>query len=315
MSTSEQALSDARFLSHDVTQYYRGGDALRVQNRDFARAFANKLSQGERGGMLTAKGDLSAAGAQRLKAALVARAYSDPGVVSRAFDHVDSNIKSIASALMDSSGDWIHFREAVTRGEIPSSHDVTEDLMRAVKTIMRARDEGEPVAKLLAQGDMFHSDVSQLTARMFFKRTEDGDLKRFLSKGAMADNLSGFAREMTESAAKGMDMFGAAPVTAKEALSAVVSKSDAREAALARFATPAEDLLKAADNPAVQEALNADLERNIAQGKNRVPVMDKAGNVTLGFADAELHQIDGDLALAKELNACNVPLSAQAAAE
>jgi hypothetical protein len=315
MSTSEQALSDARFLSHDVTQYYRGGDALRVQNRDFARAFANKLSQGERGGMLTAKGDLSAAGAQRLKAAMVARAYSDPGVVSRAFDHVDSNIKSIASALMDSSGDWIHFREAVTRGEIPSSHDVTEDLMRAVKTIMRARDEGEPVAKLLAQGDMFHSDVSQLTARMFFKRTEDGDLKRFLSKGAMADNLSGFAREMTESAAKGMDMFGAAPVTAKEALSAVVSKSDAREAALARFATPAEDLLKAADNPAVQEALNADLERNIAQGKNRVPVMDKAGNVTLGFADAELHQIDGDLALAKELNACNVPLSAQAAAE
>jgi hypothetical protein len=315
MSAAEQALSDARHLAADVTHLWRGGEVNAQANASFVRAFIDKLPPGERGGIQTQGGYLSASGVNRIRAALVARAFDDPGVVARAFDHADSNIKSIASALVDASPDWIKFREAVTRGEIPSSHDVTEDLMRAVKTIMRARDEGEPVAKLLAQGDMFHSDVSQLTARMFFKRTEDGDLKRFLSKGAMADNLSGFAREMTESAAKGMDMFGAAPVTAKEALSAVVSKSDAREAALARFATPAEDLLKAADNPAVQEALNADLERNIAQGKNRVPVMDKAGSVTLGFADAELHQIDGDLALAKELNACNVPMSAQAAAE
>jgi hypothetical protein len=315
MSTAEQALSDARFLGHDVTQYYRGGDVLRVHNRDFARAFANKLPPGERGGMLTANGDLSAAGVQRIKAAMVARAYGDPGVVSRAFDHADSNIKSIASALVDSSGDWIKFREAVTRGEIPSSHDVTDDVMRAVKTIMRARDEGEPVGKLLAQGDFFHSDTSQLAARLFFKRTEDGDLKRFLSKAAMGENLSGFAREMTESAAKGTDMFGAAPVTAKEALTAVVSKSDAREAALARFATPEKDLLHAVDDPKVQEAMNADLERNIAQGKNRVPVTDAERNTTLGFADAELHKIDGDLALSKELNACNTPMSLTEAAE
>jgi hypothetical protein len=315
MSTAEQALSDARHLNGDVTQYYRGGDVLKASNRDFARAFANKLPPGERGGMLTANGDLSAAGVQRIKAAMVARAYGDPGVVSRAFDHADSNIKSIASALVDSSGDWIKFREAVTRGEIPSSHDVTDDVMRAVKTIMRARDEGEPVGKLLAQGDFFHSDTSQLAARLFFKRTEDGDLKRFLSKTAMGENLSGFAREMTESAAKGTDMFGAAPVTAKEALSAVVSKSDAREAALARFATPEKDLLHAVDDPKVQEAMNADLERNIAQGKNRVPVTDAEGNTTLGFADAELHKIDGDLALSKELNACNTPMSLTEAAE
>jgi hypothetical protein len=315
MSAAEQALSDARHLASDVTHLWQGGEVNSQANAAFVRAFIDKLPPGERGGIQTQGGYLSASGVNRIRAALVARAFDDPGVVARAFDHADSNIKSIASALVDASPDWIKFREAVTRGEIPASHDVTEDLMRAVKTIMRARDEGEPVAKLLAQGDMFHSDVSQLTARMFFKRTEDGDLKRFLSKGAMADNLSGFAREMTESAAKGTDMFGAAPVTAKEALSAVVSKSDAREAALARFATPEKDLLHAADDPKVQEALNADLERNIAQGQNRVPVMDKDGNVTLGFADAELHKIDGDLALAKELNACNIPMSAQAAAE
>lgn len=274
------------------------------------RAFVAKLPPGERGAVLTQGGYLSANGVNRIKAALVARAFDDPGVVARAFDHPDSNIKSIASALVDAAPDWIAMPEAVTRGEIPAAQDITPDIMQAVKTIMRARDEGEPVGKLLAQGDMFHSDVGQLAARLFFK---DGAMKRFLSKSAMGENLTGFARELLDGASKGVDMFGNAPASAKEVASAVVRKSDAREAAIAQIKRDPKAIDMAFDDPKVQEAAFADLERNIAQGKNRVESLDADGNAIVGFADGELLEIENELALAKELAARNVPMSALAA--
>lgn len=300
MNAVEQALSDARHITGELVDLLQKGMVDSAANRDFILALAAKMPQGERGGMVTATGQLSQSGVKRVQAALVARAYGDPGVVARAFDHAEPNIKTIAAALTEGAPEWIKMREAVARGEVAAGHDITDAVMTAVKTIMRARDEGEPVSRALAQGDFFASDTSGLAARLFFK---DGSLTRFLSKKDMGDNLQTFAQAILEQRGKGDDLFGSPPPDTRQVLGNVAKLSDARQAQIAQALKP-EVIEKAFADPKVHEAAEADLRRAIDQGKNRVPVEDADGNVTMGFADAELKRIDDEIAAAQELKAC-----------
>lgn len=310
MNAVEQALSDARHITGDLVDLLQKGAVDSAANRDFVRALAAKMPQGERGGMVTGRGQLSQTGVRRLQAALVARAYGDPGVVARAFDHAEPNIKTIAAALTEAAPEWIKLREAVARGEVQAGHDITDAVMTAVKTIMRARDEGEPVARALAQGDFFASDTSGLAARLFFK---DNSLTRFLSKKDMGENLQTFAQAILEQRGKGADMFGQLPADTKEVLGSVARLSDARQSKIAEALKP-EAIEKAFADPKVHEAAEADLRRAIEQGRNRVPVEDADGNVTMGFADAELKRIDDEIAAAQEIKSCTT-IQTEAAAE
>jgi hypothetical protein len=302
LTTTEQALSDARFIGPDVTHLLRDGDIAGAANRDFVRGLLAKMPPGERGGLMAANGELSAVGANRLRAALVARAYGDPGVIARAFEHVDSNIKTIASALTDSSAPWIKMRDAVARGELAAGNDITDGVMQAVKSIMLARDTRRPVGEVMAQGDIFTSDVSQLAARLFFK---DSEMKRFLSKAAMGENLSTFARNIVSGAEKGADMFGAPPPTAIDVLKGTIAASDRRVAALIEAAQSSEAIAKAVVDPKVHEAMEAQLERNISQGRNRVPSAEDGADGSLGFADKEMHDASMQMKLADEVKACS----------
>ena len=300
MNAVEQALSDARHISGDLVDLLQRGMVDSAANRDFIRSLVAKMPAGERGGMVTATGQLSQSGVKRVQAALVARAYGDPGVVARAFDHAEPNIKTIAAALVEAAPEWIKMREAVARGEVAAGHDITDAVMTAVKTIMRARDEGEPVSRALAQGDFFASDTSGLAARLFFK---DGSLTRFLSKKDMGDNLQTFAQAILEQRGKGEDLFGSPPPDTRQVLGNVTKLSDARQAQIAEALKP-EVIEKAFGDPKVHEAAEAELRRSIEQGRNRVPVEDADGNVTMGFADVELKRIDDELAAAQEIKSC-----------
>lgn len=302
MSATEQALSDARHIGADLAAIVHAGDIRSGVNRDFVRSFVDRLPPGERGGLMTASGHLSQAGANRIRAALVARAFGDPEVVARAFDHAEPNIKTIAAALTEAAPEWIKMRDAVTAGEIPAGVDITDPVMTAVRSIMRARDEARPLGEIMTQGDFFTSDMSQLAARLFFK---DGSFRRFLSKADMGDNLTTFARELLKTRGAGENLFGEAPPATGDILSAAVRRSDARVASMMEAARKPENVAKAFDDPKVQEAAQADLQRQIEQGRNRVPVENKDGGVSLGFADKELHDLGAQIALADEVRACS----------
>jgi len=308
MSATEQALSDARHIDAATASLLQSGAVDTLANRDFVRAFAARLPQGERGSMMTKNGQLSAGGVNRVKAALVARAYGDADVVARAFDHPEPNIKTIASALVDAAPDWIKMRDAVTSGAIKAGQDITDDMMTAVRTIMRARDERRPIGEMLAQGDMFDSDTAALAARLFFK---DGSFSRVLSKADMAENLNTFARNTLTHRDMDDNLFGEAPPSTRDVLAATVRRSDQQQAAIIAALKP-EAIERAANDPAVHAAAEADLQRQIEQGRNRVPVEDAEGNVTLGFADKELADIEADLSAAAEIKGCTISPAAAA---
>lgn len=306
MSATEQAVSDARHIGPDIADRLRPGDIRSRDNRDFVRAFVERLPAGERGGMMTSDGQLSAAGVNRVRAALVARAYGDAEVVARAFDHAEPNIKTLASALTEAAPDWIRMRDAVRAGEIPAGVDITDDMMTAVRAIMRARDEGRTVGEVMHQGDFFASDTSALAARLFFK---DGSLSRFLSKADMGENLSSFARGILETRGRGDDLFGQPPPATKDVLNATVRRSDQRVVSLMEAARRPEAIAKAAADPKVQDAAEADLHRAILQEK-RVPIEGPDNTVRLGNPEEELKALDQQLHLANEVRGCTTIMDA-----
>ncbi|MCI0601336.1 MAG: hypothetical protein L0Y60_17840, partial [Beijerinckiaceae bacterium] len=289
MSTMEQAIADARHIGRDIVPLLKPGDMASAANRDFAKAFVAKLPIGERGGLVTQGGALSAAGLQRLRAAAVARAYGDPAIVARAFEHPEPNIKTIASALSEAAPEWIRLRDGVAHGEIPPGHDITPDLMNAVKAIMKARDLGRPMHEILNQGDLFHADMTSLAATLFFK---DAEMKRFFSKSDMADNLAKFARDIRTSAEGGPNLFGQEPISPQEAFAAQRPRT---------APTSPEELAQIEGSPELHDAMIADLRRDIDRGDAILGMTEDGKPI---FADPEFHAAEQQEMLAKEIGNC-----------
>lgn len=198
MSAAEQAGSDAKLLSPSILDRVADGPIQSAENRDFVRAFADKLPAAERGGFLDRDGNLSQSGVKRLEAALAARAYDDPAFVGRAFDSADSNIRNLAGALVDAAGPWARMREAAQRGDIAAAHDVTPELMDVVRKVMRARDENVNIADVLRQSDMFGSDVAPLIENLMFRDADRGILA---SRRRIAEGLRAYADEAQKNSA------------------------------------------------------------------------------------------------------------------
>jgi hypothetical protein len=202
MNAAEQAASDAKLITPDVLSAISEGGVTGQENRGFIRSFLARISPTERGGMLDADGNLSQSGVRRVEAAMASRAYGDADFVARAFDAADPNIKGLSGAMVDTAGAWAKMRQMARDGSIDPEHDITPDLMSAVRSIMRARAEGRPAAEILNQGDMFGGEASQLAKRLVLKA--DGSVG---SRQQIADNLGTYAEEAMKNAA-GPSLFG-----------------------------------------------------------------------------------------------------------
>lgn len=280
MSATEQAASDAKLLNPATLEAIADAPIRSPENRDFVRSFADKLPANERGGILDKDGNLSQAGVRRIEAALASKAFDDPTFISRAFDSADSNIRNLAGALVDAAGPWAKMREAARTGAIDGSHDITPELMDVVRKVMRARDEGRPIADILKQNDMFGSDVKPLVESLLFRNVDNGALA---ARSRIASGLRTYAAE-SEKNLSGPRLFGddikpgdvlktaiakAAP-DVEEAVAAPTFETGAKEPAKGlqpNFDKSAADRLRAAKdkhielaqtyrNPTIKRALN-----------------------------------------------------------
>lgn len=313
MSAAEQALSDARLITPQVAGMVAGGDIQAAGNRSLTRALVAAMPEGERGGMVTKGGTLSAGGVRRLEAAFFARAFGDPDVLARALDHPDPNIKAIAGALTDAAPGWVRLRDAVTAGEIAAGHDITDDVVTTVKAIMRARDEGRPVWEVMNQGDMFASDMAGMAARLFFR---DGDeMTKPASRKAIAENLRTFATEARKNTTGGR-LFADAVEPADVMRTVARRASDlppGTAGPLAEARLPAA-IDKAAADAAVPDAAMAELHRLMeidGFAGRPIPIAepDAAGGARwrMGTIEEALAGIDAQAKLAADVRACASP--------
>lgn len=259
LGAAEQALSDARLLDSALLDALDGPDVRSAANQPFARGFMSKLPRAEQGSLVDKDGFLSQDGERRITAALMGRAYGEPVLLGRALEDTDNNIKSIAGAMADSSAPWAKMRDAVSRGEIPAGMDITDDLMNAVRLVMKARDEGRTVKDLVNQAEMFGGpdELSKIMARAMFS---DMDLRRPVGRARLAEFLRDYADEAMKNDA-GPRLFGEALGASDILKSSLerVGRNDLLRVAEERLAP--DTVEKLAEDPLTAEAAIMDAQR------------------------------------------------------
>lgn len=212
LSAPEQAMADAAGIDDAMLAHL---DGTPEGERRFARNFLSRVASDQQNAFTDAGGQLSAEGGRRLKAALVARAYQDPSLVSALYEQADPNIRTIGAALGDAAPGWAQMRAAAARGDIPPALDLTANLRAAVDLVRYARDNKIPVDELilsrLGQTEMFGGEAispeTEALLRMFFR---DEAFRRHRSADKIAWALKDYARQALE-VRPGPNLFGETP--------------------------------------------------------------------------------------------------------
>lgn len=302
LGAAEQALSDARMLDGDLISRLDGADIKAAGNQAFTRGFMQKLPRSEQGNLIDKDGFLSQEGERRITSALMGRAYGEPAMLTRALEDTDNNIKGIAGALADSSGPWAVMRDAVARGDIPAGMDITDDLVNAVRLVMKARDEGRAVRDVVNQGEMFGGpdELSKIVARAMFS---DVDLKRPVGRAKLSEFLRDYATEAMKNDA-GPRLFGDALGSADILKSSLerVGRNDLLRVAEERLTPEAVEKMSA--DPLVDEVAVMDAQRlRMDRPDMTVDLGDGLGERSL--ADI-LDEADDEIAAAREIEACAI---------
>lgn len=225
-AAAEQARQDARALD-DALPLWRGGDVDSQANAPFVQRFLSALTAEERGSLIRADRTLSAEGARRIQAAILARAYGDElGPLLERFLEADADgLKAIAGALGDVAGRWAQLRADVAAGLVNPAMDVTADLAAAVRTVDNARRLKMPVADLLAQGDLDAPPLTDAAMALLATMFREPGFRAPAGRERLVARLSGFLEE-AEKSRPGPDLFGAGPAAPGDVLAVAARRGD-----------------------------------------------------------------------------------------
>jgi hypothetical protein len=202
LSATERATIDAERLSPNVLDLYSGGDVSSAENRDFARAFIRSVPEkGEEGAMVTPQGQLSVEGVQRVRNALLAKAYGDANLVGGLAETGEPNIKAFGAALQSVAGDVAKLNGEIAAGRVPKDMDLSVPLAQAADLVQRAKASGRSfssgaLADLVAQSDAF-SSLNPETIGLL-KAAYGSDMRGRLNAARYGDALRFIASEATK---------------------------------------------------------------------------------------------------------------------
>ncbi len=126
----------------------------------FIRQFMQQVvSPSERGSMMTASGELSQHGLQRIRNAVFSKAYGDAELVAMMAESTDVNVKNILAGMLRAAPQVAKLRDLQDAGARHSG-DLTGPLVAAVRKFSQLRSDGMTVDQFLAQTNMFDSGIS-----------------------------------------------------------------------------------------------------------------------------------------------------------
>ena len=211
MSPTEQAMSDARRIT-DLTGLVANEDGTinMAQSADFVRQFIGQaVAPTERGTMLQANGQLSQAGANRLRNAVFAKAYGDADILAMLTESTDANVRNILAGMLRAAPEVAKLTDLAQAGARQDA-DIAGPLVEAVRLFSQLRSEGRTVQQFLAQGSMFGDGLNPEVAAMLEAVSLNARAPKRIAEmiGGMVDtvNAMGDTRQM--------GMFGDAPTGA-----------------------------------------------------------------------------------------------------
>jgi hypothetical protein len=109
----------------------------------FVRRFLAKLPLTEQVALVDPSGQLSQAGYQRVRNAVLAKAYGDSPVLLRMVESLDDNTRNLTRALMRVAPRVAQVRASIAEGALFDA-DITPDLVSAVEGMSRIKEKGIP---------------------------------------------------------------------------------------------------------------------------------------------------------------------------
>lgn len=160
MSVTELAKADAERtpdLMGLVTN--EDGSINPVQSAPFIRGFMDHVvSPTEHGTMMTADGQLSQQGLQRIRNAVFAKAYGDPEIVAMMAESTDANVRNVLAGMLRAAPGVARLRELIDAGaRYPI--DVSADMVLAVRQFSQLKRDGLKVKDMLDQGALFDNGL------------------------------------------------------------------------------------------------------------------------------------------------------------
>lgn len=208
MSALEQAKVDAErlgdFRAFDVNE---GGELNTAGNRSFIRSWVNQQPVNQRSALMDADGLLSLEGQNRLRNAILFKAYGDSPTLGRLVEATDPGSRNVASALTRSAARVADAQESIRSGDLHAV-DIADDVRSAVEKLDQLRKADSSVAEFLAQGDLLGSGLSPEAIKIMRFMEEN-----IRSPRAMSDMINRFydGLEMAGNPKQGDMLGGGAP--------------------------------------------------------------------------------------------------------
>lgn len=155
MSPAELARADAERISPEDMMLFDapGGNVLASSNRQFINKFLAGLGQQEAAQYILKRGSYTKQLADRIRAAVFAKAYKDDRLLSLMAEDTDNDIRNITQALLSAAPSIAKAR--AVREDL-GEFDITKALIEGADLIRLARDNGQTLDAYLSQMNMFN---------------------------------------------------------------------------------------------------------------------------------------------------------------
>lgn len=227
MSALEQAKVDAERMG-DMADFIVGdnGDVNNAANQRFIRSFMGRMPQNQQASFVDADGKLSQEGIQRIRNAVLYRAYGDSPTLTRMVESADPGLRNVVTALLRVAPKIADVKARIADGDLHDL-DISGDLIAAVEQLNKLRSEGTTIDDYINQLGLFGDTVSDEVASIL--RYMDANTR---SAKAIADFLGAYYDGVLAVGSPKQDnMFGAAAVPTRQEIINEKAKRQAGDAA------------------------------------------------------------------------------------
>lgn len=185
-SASERATSDVdRLPDASLLKINNDGSINLDGSMDFIRGFVNALPESEKPNILTDDGRLSQGGKQRIESAIMQSAYDDSSLVTRLYENIDDDSKTVLNALLRAAPQLAQLGALVKQGG-RHVNTLAKDLSQAAQKLSDLKANGQTVDDYLNQIQLIDDGLSN-GAKQFLNVFDTN--KR--SAKAISDNIQG----------------------------------------------------------------------------------------------------------------------------
>lgn len=185
-SASERATSDVdRLPDASLLKINNDGSINLDGSMDFIRGFVNSLPESEKPNILTDDGRLSQGGKQRIESAIMQSAYDDSSLVTRLYENIDDDSKTVLNALLRAAPQIAQLNSLVKQGG-RHANTLAKDLSQAAQKLSDLKANGQTVDDYLNQIQLIDDGLSD-GAKQFLNVFDTN--KR--SAKAISDNIQG----------------------------------------------------------------------------------------------------------------------------